>query len=131
MWMLLWMCGKTRHDKIKNDNIRECWGSTRKNGGEQTLVVWTCRAKTFGSYGMESRSDGEESNSYGQKKSRKVIREVIKKDLELNNLDKHMILDRTLWRKLIHVADPTQWDKIVVVNCFGTNILLVIINIYF
>ena len=22
-----------------------------------------------------------------------------------------MVYDRTLWRRLIHVADPTQWDK--------------------
>ena len=38
---------------------------------------------------------------------KKTIREVIKKDLELNDLDRSMVLDRTLWRKLIHVADPT------------------------
>ena len=25
--------------------------------------------------------------------------------------DRHMVYDRTLWRNLIHVADPTQWDK--------------------
>ena len=31
----------------------------------------------------------------------------VKKDLELNDLDRSMVLDRTLWRKLIHVADPT------------------------
>ena len=37
----------------------------------------------------------------------KTIREVIKKDLEINGLDKSMVLDRTLWQKLIHVADPT------------------------
>ena len=29
------------------------------------------------------------------------------KDLELNDLDRSMVLDRTLWRKLIHVVDPT------------------------
>ena len=42
---------------------------------------------------------------------KKTIREVIEKDLELNDLDRSMVLDRTLWRRLIHVADPTQWDK--------------------
>ncbi|KHN23476.1 hypothetical protein glysoja_042611, partial [Glycine soja] len=38
---------------------------------------------------------------------KKTIREVIKKDLEINGLDRSMVLDRTLWRKLIHVANPT------------------------
>jgi len=29
------------------------------------------------------------------------------KDLEINVLEKDMVFDRTLWRRLIHVADPT------------------------
>ena len=43
----------------------------------------------------------------GRGRPKKTIREVIKKDLEINDLDRSMVLDRTLWRKLIHVADPT------------------------
>lgn len=43
----------------------------------------------------------------GKGRPRKIIREVIKKDIEINNLDKSMTLDRLLWRKSIHVADPT------------------------
>lgn len=42
---------------------------------------------------------------------RKTIRETIKKDLhldlEINDLDRNMVLDGTLWQKLIHIADPT------------------------
>ena len=53
----------------------------------------------------ESRPDGEKANNSRQRKTQK--REVIKKDLELNDLDRSMVLDRTLWRKLIHVTDPT------------------------
>jgi len=34
------------------------------------------------------------------------IRETIRKDLEINELDQNMSCDKTLWRYLIHVADP-------------------------
>lgn len=34
-------------------------------------------------------------------------REVNKKDIEIIDLDRNMILDRTVRQKLIHVADPT------------------------
>jgi hypothetical protein len=37
----------------------------------------------------------------------KTIRETIKKDLEINELENNMVFDKTLWRRLIHVADPT------------------------
>jgi hypothetical protein len=36
----------------------------------------------------------------------KSIRETIKKDLEINELDRNMVVyDRILWHNLIHVAD--------------------------
>lgn len=41
----------------------------------------------------------------GKGKSRKTIKEVIKKDLKINDLDRNMVFDRTLSRKLIYVAD--------------------------
>lgn len=32
--ILYWMCSKTRHDRIRNGNIKDSWGSTdRRNGG--------------------------------------------------------------------------------------------------
>jgi len=37
---------------------------------------------------------------------KETIRETIRKDLEINELEKDMVFDRTLWRHLIHVADP-------------------------
>jgi len=36
-----------------------------------------------------------------------TIRETIRKDLEVNELDPNLVYDRTLWRNLIHVTDPT------------------------
>jgi hypothetical protein len=43
----------------------------------------------------------------GRGRPKKTIRETIRKDLEVNELDSNMVFDRTLWRHLIHVADPT------------------------
>ena len=34
-------------------------------------------------------------------------KKTIRKDLEVNELDPNMVFDRTLWRHLIHVANPT------------------------
>jgi len=33
-------------------------------------------------------------------------KKAIRKDLEINELDPNMVYNRTLWRNLIHVADP-------------------------
>jgi len=43
----------------------------------------------------------------GRGRPRKTIRETIRKNLEINELDQNIVYDRTLWRNLIHVADPT------------------------
>jgi hypothetical protein len=43
----------------------------------------------------------------GRGRPRKTIRETIRKDLEVNELDPILVYDRTLCRNLIHVADPT------------------------
>jgi len=37
---------------------------------------------------------------------RKAITETIEKDIQINALDRNMVYARTLWRNLIHVADP-------------------------
>jgi len=43
----------------------------------------------------------------GRGRPRKAIRETIWKVVEINDLDPNMVYDRTLWRDLVHVADPT------------------------
>jgi hypothetical protein len=43
----------------------------------------------------------------GRGRPRKTIRETIKKDLETNELDRNMVCDRTLCRRLIHVVNHT------------------------
>jgi len=44
----------------------------------------------------------------GRGRPRKTIRETIKSDLEVNELDPNIVYDRTLWRNLIHVADLSR-----------------------
>jgi len=39
------------------------------------------------------------------KRPRKTIRETIRKNLEINELDPNMVYDRTFCRNLIHVAN--------------------------
>jgi hypothetical protein len=40
-------------------------------------------------------------------RGRARLRKTIRKYLEINKLDPTMVYDRTLWRNLIHVVDPT------------------------
>jgi len=42
----------------------------------------------------------------GKGKSRKTIRETVKEVLEMNESDRNMVYDRTLWRNLTNIADP-------------------------
>lgn len=49
----------------------------------------------------------ERNQTRGRGRPRKTIREIINKDLVINDLDRNMVLDRTLWQKLIHIVDPT------------------------
>lgn len=60
----------------------------------------------------------------GRGRPEKTIRETIKTDLEINELDRNMAYDRTLWCSLIHVANPTQWDKALSVVVVVDNIKL-------
>jgi len=42
----------------------------------------------------------------GRGRPKKTIKENIRKDVEVNELDLNIVFDRTLWRHVIHVADP-------------------------
>lgn len=59
------------------------------------------------------RVDQTEDNHIPRGRGRpiKAIRETIKIDIGINELDRNMVYDRTLWRHLIHLADPTYCDK--------------------
>ncbi|KAL5137691.1 Craniofacial development protein 2 [Glycine soja] len=110
MRMLRWMCGKTRQDKIRNEAIRERVGvAPIVEKMVENRLRWFGHVERRPVDSVVRRVNQMERRQTirGRGRPKKTIREVIKKDLELNDLDRSMVLDRTLWRKLIHVADPT------------------------
>ena len=50
----------------------------------------------------------------GRGRPRKTIGETIKRDLNFNDLNVNMIYDRTLWRRLIYVANLGRGLVVVV-----------------
>jgi len=67
---------------------------------------WACREKNRRCRRKKSSQMKESLVKRGRGKPRKTIRETIKNDLEVNELNPYLVYDRTLWRNLIHVANP-------------------------
>ncbi|KAH1264626.1 Craniofacial development protein 2 [Glycine max] len=99
MRMLRWMCGKTRQDKIKNEAIRERVGvAPIVEKMVENRLRWFGHVERRPVDSVVRKVDQMESRQTirGRGRPKKTIREVIKKDLELNDLDRSMVLDRTL-----------------------------------
>nr|KYP34423.1 Retrovirus-related Pol polyprotein LINE-1 [Cajanus cajan] len=110
MRMLRWMCGHTIKDRIRNECIRESVGVA--------LIVEKLvesRLRWFGHVWRRPadapvrRVDEMEATVGARRRGRprKTIGETVLKDMEINALSREMIYDRSLWRRLIHIADPT------------------------
>lgn len=53
------------------------------------------------------------------------ISQTIKKNHQINKLNKNMVLDRILWRKLVRVADFAYWNKTwLLLLCFWVEYAL-------
>jgi hypothetical protein len=93
--------GKTRHDRIRNDTIRE-----RERVGVAPIVekLVENRLRWFGHIerrpvdAVVRRIDQMEESHVkrGRGRPKKTIRETIRKDLEVNELNPNMVFDRTL-----------------------------------
>jgi hypothetical protein len=108
--MLRWMSGKTRRDMIRNDTIRERVGvAPIVEKLVKNRLRWFVHVERRPVDAVVRRVDQMEESQVkrGRGRPRKTIRETIRKNLEVNELDPNVVYDRTLWCNLMHVADPT------------------------
>ncbi|KAH1190561.1 Protein transport protein Sec24-like [Glycine max] len=94
MRMLRWMCGKTRQDKIRNGAISERVGvAPIVEKMVENRLRWFGHVERRPVDSVVRRVDQMERRQTirGRERPKKTIREVIKKDLELNDLDRSMV----------------------------------------
>ncbi|KAM2387188.1 hypothetical protein ACFX1X_039558 [Malus domestica] len=111
MRMLRWMCGHTRKDKIKNEDIRGKVGVAEIEGKmRENRLRWFGHVQRRPTDAPIRRCDygTEVQGRRGRGRPRKTFEETLRKDLEYLDLTKDMTQDRAQWRSKIHIADPTQ-----------------------
>ncbi|KAM2624012.1 hypothetical protein TB1_031028 [Malus domestica] len=111
MRMLRWMCGHTRKDKIRNEDIRGKVGVAEIEGKmRENRLRWFGHVQRRPTDAPIRRCDygTEVQGRKGRGRPRKTLEETLRKDLEYLDLTEDMTQDRTQWRSKIHIADPTQ-----------------------
>ncbi|KAM1225087.1 hypothetical protein ACFX2G_044844 [Malus domestica] len=111
MWMLRWMCGHTRKDKIRNEDIRGKVGVAEIEGKmRENRLRWFGHVQRRPTDAPIRRCDygTEVQGRRGRGRPRKTLEETLRKDLEYLDLTEDMTHDRTQWRSKIHIVDPTQ-----------------------
>uniref|UniRef100_A0A8I6YFU2 Reverse transcriptase domain-containing protein n=1 Tax=Hordeum vulgare subsp. vulgare TaxID=112509 RepID=A0A8I6YFU2_HORVV len=109
MRMLRWICGHTRKDRVRNDDMRERLGVAPI---EEKLVQH--RLRWFGH--IQRRPSEAPVHSGRIKRAENVKRgrgrpnltweESVKRDLKVWNIDKDLAMDRGAWKLAIHVPEP-------------------------
>ena len=107
MRMLRWMCGNTRRDKVRNEDIRTKIGvASIEEKMRENHLRWfdhvRCRPTDAPIRRLEYIKLGQVKRAQGRPK--KTCMEV--QDTEAKGLSEGILLDRNEWRKLIHVPDP-------------------------
>ena len=107
--MLRWMCGNTRRDKVRNEDIRIKIGSASiEEKMRENHLRWfgyVRRRPTDAPVWRVKRIKlGQVKRAKGR--PRKTWIDVIRQDIEVKGLHEGILLDRNEWRKLIHVPDP-------------------------
>ena len=106
--MLRWICGKTRMDKVRNENIRSLVGITPiEDKMREHRLRW------FGHVGRRpidapvrrvEKIDIEQVKKL-RGRPKMTWLEVVTKDMKLLELEERMVTDRNVWRRKIHVLD--------------------------
>ncbi|ONM53611.1 Retrovirus-related Pol polyprotein LINE-1 [Zea mays] len=109
MRMLRWICGHTRRDRVRNDDIRERVGAASI---EEKLMQH--RLRWFGH--IQRRPEEAlvhigiirrpENVKRGRGRPTLMWTEAVKKDLKEWNIDKELAVDRKGWKCAIHVPEP-------------------------
>jgi hypothetical protein len=108
MRMLRWICGHTRMDRVRNDDIRDRLGIAPI---EEKLVQH--RLRWFGHvqrrppeapvrYGVSRNTNGRK----GRGRPKLTWEEAIKRDLKSWDVPRDMCLDRKAWKAAIDVPEP-------------------------
>ena len=109
MRMLRWMCGHTRKDRIRNDDIRDKVGVAPI---EEKVIQH--RLRWFGHIqrrppeapvhsGVLTRADNIKR---GRGRPKLTWEEAVKRDLNAWSISKELCLDRDAWKLAIHVPEP-------------------------
>ncbi|KAM1221218.1 hypothetical protein TB2_008820 [Malus domestica] len=110
MRMLRWMCGHTRKDKIRNEDIRDKVGVAEIEGKRrENRLRWFGHVQRRPTDAPVRRCDHgtEVHGRRGRGRPRKTLEETLRKDLEYLDLTEDMTQNRAQWRSRIHIADPT------------------------
>ncbi|KAF3654566.1 putative pre-mRNA-processing factor 6-like [Capsicum annuum] len=108
MRMLRWMCGLTRGDRVRNENIREKVGVTPVECKmREALLRWFGHVKRRGMDAPVRRCERLALDGFkrGRGRPKKYWGEVIRRDMEQLQLTEDMTLDRKVWRTRIRAED--------------------------
>ncbi|CAL5409645.1 unnamed protein product [Camellia sinensis] len=103
------MCGKTRHDRIRNECIREWVGvAPIEDKLRENRLRWFGHIQRRPTEAVVKRCDAVmvDGSVRGRGRPRLTLTSVINRDMNLLNLTNEMAFDRVAWRRRIHVADP-------------------------
>ncbi|KAL4188164.1 hypothetical protein AMTRI_Chr09g42710 [Amborella trichopoda] len=106
--MLIWMSGKTRRDRIRNESIRENLGVVPiDNKMRESRLRWAGHVWSRSSTTLVRRCETVKVEGLKRVKGRpkRTRLEVIRKDMRTYGLTEGMTFIRVEWRTKIHVTD--------------------------